>query len=357
MKKLYILILTFSCIALNAQVTVVAEGLLFPDGLAHRGDDLYFTHEEDFSGQSGKMSRIDVTDSTPTIPTEVLKIVSPLILLFNNNELYISQFNAAKISKIDITASTPEVIDIVTGEANNNLYYGLALKGNDLYFSDLGEGEILKIDITAPNPVTPTLVLNGLEFPSGLALKGNDLYITETGKRRIIKIDISASNPTPVDVLTGADLGQAESLAFNGNDLYISDSFNGKIVKTNISSPNQGAIEVLTGLEDPVGLAVIGDYLYFSEFSKISKLNLSTLSTVEDPAVLDAVVLYPNPSSNYIHISGLTKTENYRIYNTLGAEIAKGEVANKAAIDIQNLSSGMYFLKFENANVLKFNKK
>ena len=33
--------------------------------------------------------------------------------------------------------------------------------------------------------------------------------------------------------------------------------------------------------------------------------------------------LFPNPSSNFILVSGLTKTENYSIYNTVGTEIHK----------------------------------
>ena len=363
-KGIIIAAVIFCCMALKAQVTEVVSGVEFPHGLILKGNDLYFSvvnldaDPPPGGGRIGNISKIDITASTPTTSTDVIKeLNSPQGLLFNGNDLYITHFNDGRISKVDITSAVPEITDVVLGLANINRYYGLALNGNDLYFSDLGEGAILKIDITDPVPATPELVLEGLEFPTGIAVKDNELYIADVGGGKIFKIDLLDAIPTTaIEIPTGANLGQPESIAFNGNDLYIADSRNGKIIKIDVSSPNQGVIEVLTGLDEPLGLTVVGDYLYFSEFTKISKLNLATLS-IETPSPKQNVVLYPNPSSNYIHISGLTKTENYKIYNVLGAEISSGEVSKKATINIQNLANGLYFLKFENGTALKFNKK
>ena len=67
--------------------------------------------------------------------------------------------------------------------------------------------------------------------------------------------------------------------------------------------------------------------------------------------------IFPNPSSDFIQISGLTKTENYRIYNIIGAEINNGNVSDNEKIDVKNLTSGLYFLKFENGNTIKFIKE
>jgi len=76
-------------------------------------------------------------------------------------------------------------------------------------------------------------------------------------------------------------------------------------------------------------------------------INSSTLSTK----------VFPNPSSDFIEITGLTARENYEIYNTLGQEIKKGIVPENKKIDIQNLTNGIYFLKFERGNTLKFIKE
>ena len=66
--------------------------------------------------------------------------------------------------------------------------------------------------------------------------------------------------------------------------------------------------------------------------------------------------LFPNPSVNFIKISGLSEKANYIIYNLLGKEILRGKVLNEENIFIDNLSNGTYFIKVENAKAIKFIK-
>tara|TARA_B110000305_G_C19176534_1_gene509899 strand:- start:229 stop:819 length:591 start_codon:yes stop_codon:yes gene_type:complete len=66
--------------------------------------------------------------------------------------------------------------------------------------------------------------------------------------------------------------------------------------------------------------------------------------------------LFPNPSVNFIKISGLSEKANYIIYNLLGKEILRGKVLNEENIFIQDLSNGTYFIKVENAKAIKFIK-
>jgi hypothetical protein len=67
--------------------------------------------------------------------------------------------------------------------------------------------------------------------------------------------------------------------------------------------------------------------------------------------------LFPNPTTDYIQISGLKNIENYSIYNVIGSEISKGTISNDEKVNIQNLTNGLYFLKFENGNTIKFIKE
>jgi len=67
--------------------------------------------------------------------------------------------------------------------------------------------------------------------------------------------------------------------------------------------------------------------------------------------------LFPNPSPDYIQISGLIQSENYTIYNIVGAEVKNGYIADNEIIDIKKLTNGLFFLVFENGNALKFIKK
>ncbi|KRP27419.1 MAG: hypothetical protein ABS28_05220 [Cryomorphaceae bacterium BACL22 MAG-120619-bin32] len=84
-------------------------------------------------------------------------------------------------------------------------------------------------------------------------------------------------------------------------------------------------------------------------------LNSSTLSTNDFAS--KTIKVFPNPSSEFIQISSISNELNYKIYNLLGAEIKKGIIANDEQIDIRDFTNGLYFLKFENGNTIKFLKE
>lgn len=67
--------------------------------------------------------------------------------------------------------------------------------------------------------------------------------------------------------------------------------------------------------------------------------------------------LFPNPSQDFVQISGLTKTENYGIFNILGKEVTNGSISGDEKIDIKNLTNGSYFLKFKDGKAFKFIKE
>ncbi|MEE4247703.1 MAG: T9SS type A sorting domain-containing protein [Kangiellaceae bacterium] len=71
---------------------------------------------------------------------------------------------------------------------------------------------------------------------------------------------------------------------------------------------------------------------------------------------LHSIKLLPNPTSNYIKISGLTNTRSYILFSLLGKAISTGTVANNQKISVQHLPKGVYLIKLENAKTLKFIK-
>ncbi|WP_452232593.1 T9SS type A sorting domain-containing protein [Lacinutrix sp. MEBiC02595] len=98
-----------------------------------------------------------------------------------------------------------------------------------------------------------------------------------------------------------------------------------------------------------------GDY-YFAIIDDVTILNAAALST-DNFTQNHKVTLFPNPATDYIQINGLTKTEDYTIYNTLGQEVKSGFISENQKLDIQSLANGMYFLKLEEGNSFKFMKK
>lgn len=142
-----------------------------------------------------------------------------------------------------------------------------------------------------------------------------------------------------------------------GNDLLISEYSNNKISKINIMDINPVAEEVVTGLTGPTGLVLNGNDLYIAEQDtfKVSKFTYAT-TAVNAVLINQNLQLYPNPSTDYIQITGLSETENYIIYSIYGTEVLNGTATKNEKIDIGNLSNGVYFLKQENGNTTKFIK-
>lgn len=96
-----------------------------------------------------------------------------------------------------------------------------------------------------------------------------------------------------------------------------------------------------------------GDYISLDAFTWSSSPTLST----NDIEINKTFRLFPNPSTEFIQVCGLSKTENYRIYNTLGAEVNNGIISNNEKIDVTNLPNGLHFLKFKNGNSKNFIKE
>lgn len=101
-----------------------------------------------------------------------------------------------------------------------------------------------------------------------------------------------------------------------------------------------------------------GDGIQASHLDFIfSNFMLNSTLGIESDNRLNSKKLYPNPSTAFINVSGLTKVEKYAVYNALGEKISNGTISDNEKIDIQNITNGFYFLKFENGNTLRFIKE
>lgn len=82
-----------------------------------------------------------------------------------------------------------------------------------------------------------------------------------------------------------------------------------------------------------------------------------TLSTDIELSTISKIRLFPNPSPDYIKISGLKENEKYTIYNILGAKIKNGTISENDQIDIRDFTTGLYFLKLRDNLIIKFLKE
>jgi hypothetical protein len=93
-----------------------------------------------------------------------------------------------------------------------------------------------------------------------------------------------------------------------------------------------------------------------TSYGGVNIIDTSTQSNI-DINLKVKIKTYPNPSTNYISLSGLMETKNYIIYNMTGKELTRGSVSFNNQIDVRFLTNGLYLLKLENFEVIKFIKE
>lgn len=350
MKHFYfIVLLLFVSLNIYSQATDFVTGLSHPRDLIVYEGELYFTERDDHT-----ISKVDLSLPNP-VPVTVLSAVSePYGLALNGNDLYFSHGPGVNsISKIDISQPNPTptvVIDYI------RYPIALALKGDYLYIAQFYDGKVSKIDITLSKPII--IEVADVNTPYALEFHGDDLYVAGYSSNKVSKIDTSSPNTSATSVITGLSL--PVGLTLNGEDLYIAEAgrrINQDIIsKINVTSSNPTATTVVTGLYNPIsGLIVYNNILYISENYKISKFELPHLST--NNFDIENVLAYPNPTFDYVKMSGISSPEPYKIYSISGAVLEKGVVAQNKNIDVQHLSAGTYFLKLNDSRVVKFVKK
>lgn len=350
---MFIILNSNGIIAQNPELVV---NVTSPGKINFYGNDLFIAQED-------RISKINITDLNPSV-IDFITNTHPLDLRFENDYMYVSESNinsfSDRIYKVNMTNSSST--DIITNSSLN----GIEINSNNLYVTDFSiPSNIFKVDVASI--VTPTnieftpIFNNSLIFETyNMFIDNNILYLAQTDPDfvfiRISKIDLTASPSTsPTPIFTGFN-SIPRSFVIKDNYMYIALADN--ISKIDITQPSPTPTIVTTNVSDPQGLAIKDCYLYISEknSNKITKLNLCPLSTeIINPT--KPISLYPNPSENQIKVSGLAETQKYKILNILGIKVSEGIIYNEEDISIQNLKSGIYFLKFENSAAIKFIKK
>lgn len=181
---------------------------------------------------------------------------------------------------------------------------------------------------------TGTVSAGTLNIYNGNTVTGTPLY-TQTYPSIIIT---QASDPIRVDVTGSLSLVQGNQYTFEftvDNVDILADFANGY--------PDGSAFQ---------------DGSEVSSVDFIFGISITNTLSIDDNYEFDKEIsLFPNPSSNFIIISNLEKIESYLIVNQIGQKVKKGIISNNQQIDIRNLTNGLYFLKFNNGNTLKFIKE
>lgn len=116
------------------------------------------------------------------------------------------------------------------------------------------------------------------------------------------------------------------------------------------ANPNLKCIEV----DDPV--AATAAWTSIDPGVGYSTFCSATTTIFENKSAFNHLTLYPNPSSNYISIKGIEKQIKYEIIDVLGAIVSEGLTSSSTKIDVSHLKKGVYFIRVDDEDLLRFLK-
>ncbi len=244
------------------------------------------------------------------------------IIEFGEDEPFLGLNTSDYLTLYDVVTSTSPI--------PSNQWVHIAVS----YSSSTSEAKLYINGVLDTTETGGTLDISG----NGAGIGYNDVDDVFNGL--IDDVRIWSTVRTDAEILTNMNI----CLTGNETDLHAFYNFDeGSGTTVNDLSDNGGNFNGTLINMDPVN-------------SWVTYNSCSTLSA-DDQNFNAKVSLFPNPSSDYISISGLKDKTDYIIYNVLGAKVHSGTIAVNDKIDVQNLTNGIYLLKFENGNILKFIKE
>lgn len=170
-----------------------------------------------------------------------------------------------------------------------------------------------------------TITEGTLNIYSGNDVTGTPIYTQSYPEITVVGV----TDPIRVDVTGQVTLVEGEQYAFQ---MTIND-----------------AVDVFVDFDGGYdGGFMIQDDFELPDVDMLFEVSLKdTALSVEDFNTALDVNVFPNPSRDFIQTDGLIGNENYRIYNSLGAEVKSGTISDEDKIDINNFTNGAYFLKFD----------
>ena len=155
-------------------------------------------------------------------------------------------------------------------------------------------------------------------------------------------------------------LSQAQIIQYRdtppvGNELGLLVAFNFNAAGIQPGGDNSAITEIsdLTGNGYDAslhGFPLQGNNGNFVEVSSTT-LSIDNIDANED------VKIFPNPTADFLNVSSVLDSNSYKVFNVLGAEVLSNRVSSSRTIDVRQLNKGVYFIRFENRDSLKFVKK
>lgn len=191
---------------------------------------------------------------------------------------------------------------------------------------------------------------NSYQSESGVYPAGESLTNDNTSAVRLYTADSSNFSFTSIDYLIDLRTISSVDITFYG----FRDGVQYEVQTFTVPDDEIGTFTLNWSAVDEIRVASPSMYIFFDNF-RINSAGV--LSVDEFSQEASDVTLFPNPTNEFIEISGLRTEEKYTIYNTLGAVVKQGVVSDRKKINVSELTSAVYFIKIDNAMVKRFVKQ
>ena len=114
----------------------------------------------------------------------------------------------------------------------------------------------------------PIVVADGLTEPYAMATDGDWVYVADRGGEAVLRLDFDHDTLHPsFDGATVVAAGQAFPVALavgDSGDVYWANEVGGEIMALRRGSPENEPVAIASGQEQPVGVAVAGEHVYWA---------------------------------------------------------------------------------------------
>ena len=346
MKLLYtLLLITVTSIISHAQTEDVITGINDPTTIFKLNDLMFY-------GEFFNNLRVfDIT--SPELGTEAISNTSGIYRSTRfGDELYYTELNRARISKINLTGQqfTP-----IAAARELIRPFGITSDEEYIYVADrITEDSTALVRFRPADPENRTVIFQTIDYIVSLCKLDNYIYYLDLTTASVYLLDISTEVVKPELVASGFEV--PTDIIGRDETLIVSDFESGRIVKIDLSSPSFEQSNILTGLDQPTGMFLEENDLYIGIFEE-GKIIKTTIQLVSNKDFTEnKISLFPNPTSNYLQVTGQQTDEFYKVINTSGSVVLKGNLEKSGIIEVHNLPIGNYFIRFQTGIKFSFVK-
>jgi len=171
-------------------------------------------------------------------------------------------------------------------------------------------------------------------------ISANDLNLSKFGKDGIVlRYRVENLSNSSIENVTATSLNTYRGGFCHGrryqNTISLSANEDKLVVDTIIE------VDITSLLRNTCLFASSADRILDGDLSNNRSCSSELSSTTE--AIVNDVLIYPNPVQDDVFLLGQFQGANYEIYSSAGQQILKGQYEDKISVDL--LDSGVYFLK------------